>query len=252
MRAQVRLNGLNDCVLSGVHKMPKPSFFRRCTDFIHRYLGLIAFAQVFLWSLSGMLIASLDFSDLYPVPPVQALPLTPQPLDPAVWQQRLKSHKPKAQLTQLQLYQLADQSVVQLQHTAGAPLLFRADGQVFQLDCPLARKIALLHHQADIKTCEHLPSSSGNYYSNQPIFRIQFADPQGHEIYLSPTTGEVLAHRKRLWGLYNRMWEIHLLKYTASSSLNKALLLIFGLLNAMVALTGLVKFFRYGFTMKKI
>jgi hypothetical protein len=52
--------------------------------------------------------------------------------------------------------------------------------------------------------------------------------------------------------VYNRMWEFHLMKYTPSPALNKVLLLVFAVLNALVALTGFAKFFRWGYRLRPI
>ena len=43
--------------------------FSKILNYAHRYLGLLIFLQVILWSFSGFFMYYLDFSDLYDIPP---------------------------------------------------------------------------------------------------------------------------------------------------------------------------------------
>jgi hypothetical protein len=238
--------------LPSFHTLPRR--LRRAIDLFHRYIGLLAFAQVFLWSLSGFLMYSLDFSDLYREPPEPALPLSTTGLPPQTLQTRLRVLRPDSQLTGIAVRNLGGQLVYQLNHSAGAPLLLDAQGQQINPISPeLAAKVAQAGYtgKAQIQQTKLLQSSTGNYMSAQPVYRVRFEDAQHTDIYIDPETGRLLARRKALWGLYNRMWEFHLMKYTPWSGVNKSLLLIFAVLNALVALTGLLKFFRWGYRMSR-
>ncbi|MGE3723983.1 MAG: PepSY domain-containing protein [Candidatus Sericytochromatia bacterium] len=221
--------------------------FRQWGSALHRYLGLLAFGQVLLWSLSGFLMYSLDFSDLYREPPPHPLVLSDQTPDLHTLQTRLQVFSPGSQLLKLELKNLAGETVSLLSHTKGPPLLFSAAGERLSPLTPArVRAIALSQYQgkAAIAEVQLLPKSAGNYVSGVPVYRVLFGDDAKTEMYIDPQTGALLARRKALWALYNRMWEFHLMKYTPSQPLNKFLLLGFAVLNAVVALTGFMKFFR--------
>lgn len=231
---------------------PKSAFsakarLRRITTALHRWLGLLAFGQVLLWSIGGCLMFTLDFGDLYADPPPKPLPLSQATLSPLALQTRLSALTPGSKLTGAQIRNLAGELVYQLERTDGAPILLDASGRRLDPISPgLATRIAVAGYmgKGHALGTELLPKSTGNYISSVPIYRIDFDDAQHTEIYVDPASGSLLARRKALWGLYNRMWEFHLMKYTPSKAVNKALLLIFAAINVIVALTGFAKFFR--------
>lgn len=213
----------------------------------HRYLGLIVCAQALLWSISGFLMYSLDFSDLYAPLPAPPLSLPDKSWTRSELEKIVQNHLPGQHIQSIQIQNLAGQATYLITSTNNKHLLLSATGQ--RLD-PLAQAVIqeiLKSYQINnIQSIQLLPTSQGNYASSEPIYRVKLNDSQHSEIYLSPTTGKVLARRKALWGLYNWMWEAHLMKYTPSAPLNKFVLLLFAVLNAVVALTGLFKFFRWG------
>lgn len=234
------------------HTWARP--IRRAVDLFHRYIGLLAFGQVFLWSLSGFLMYSLDFSDLYREPPPAPLPVAAGGLSPQALQARLKSLQPESSLTDIAVRNVGGQLAYQLNHSGGKPLLLDAQGaQLNPISPELAARIAKMGYTGtgQAQQTDLLPTSTGNYMSGQPIYRVRFDDEQQTEIYIDPETGSLLARRKALWALYNRMWEFHLMKYTPWPGVNKSLLLIFAVLNALVALTGLLKFFRWGYRLRR-
>lgn len=227
---------------------------RRLVDLGHRWLGLLVFGQVLLWSIGGILMYTLDFSDLYNDPPAKVLSLKQPSLSPAQLQQRLQVLAPKSELTGIEVRSVGSQPAYLLKLAKGPPLLLDEQGQRLDPIKPeLAAEVARLGYTGSGKlaTTELLQQSAGNYVSSKPIYRISFDDAQKTEIYVHPVTGELLARRKAMWGLYNRMWELHLMKYTPDPAINKALLLIFAGLNALVALTGFVKFFRWGYRLRR-
>lgn len=224
-------------------------------NWIHRWIGLLVFGQVLLWSLGGLLMAGLNFGDLYREPPPAPLSVTGATLSPDALAQHLQHVAPGSQLLGIRVRNVAGELVYQLDHLKGPPLLFNRQGQVISPISPaLAERVARLGYTGTgpVNQTELLPTSTGNYVSSQPIYRITFADAQKTEIYVDPNTGSLLARRKALWALYNRMWEFHLMKYTPSPAVNKALLLLFAVLNALVALTGFAKFFRWGYRLRPV
>lgn len=226
--------------------------WRLWMDWAHRYLGLLIFAQVLLWSVGGMLMAGLNFSDLYQEPSLQSLPFTPSNVSFEDVQSAFESLVPKSQWLEIKLQNIGGHLVYGLTHPKGL-LLVNADGKVLNtVPESWIREVAVQGYtgKGHLKSVTLLDSSKGNYYSTTPVYRADFEDTQGTEIYISPQSGQLLARRKRLWALYNWMWEMHLMKLTPWPKVNKTLLFTFAVLNSLVAITGFVKFFRWGFQMK--
>ncbi|PIQ29218.1 hypothetical protein COW36_17475 [bacterium (Candidatus Blackallbacteria) CG17_big_fil_post_rev_8_21_14_2_50_48_46] len=218
-------------------------------DLAHRWLGLLVLLQVLFWSAGGLVIYFLDFSDLYREPPAQALNLGTSALSFQALEQKLRQAGVSQKLTGFKLVQRGGSTWFQVQPQGGTSLLLTPQGdKISPLQAGQIADFAKGYYtgQGSLQTVEKLASLRGNYYSDAPLWRVRFADSVGTEIYLEPQTGELLARRKAIWGLYNWMWELHLTKYTPWPAFNKALLAFLAVLNMMVALTGLFKFFRWG------
>jgi len=126
-------------------------------------------------------------------------------------------------------------------------VLINQEGQkISPLSLEMAKRLALFHYtgQGQIKDLQLLATSDGNYVSSSPVYRAQFEDPQGSELYLDPNTGDLLARRKALWFWYHWIWQFHLMKYTPSPLVNRVLLFVFASLSFLVSLTGLIKFWQ--------
>ena len=221
--------------------------FKRLKRWIHhshRWLGLIVLLQVLFWSAGGLLMAGLNFSDLYIDPPQPALELPA--LSPQQLAQRLAQTGVAGPFDSFKLVQRGGKTWFQVQPRQRPPLLVSAQGQVVSpLPESEIKDFARRYYTGSgtLIQLEKLNRSRGNYVSATPLWRARFNDRAGTEIYLEPQTGELLARRKRSWAIYNLMWELHLTKYTPWSAVNKALMGLLALINIVVALTGLFKFF---------
>ncbi len=209
----------------------------------HRYVGLVVSLQIMLWSLSGFLMAFWNFGDLYTNPAPVPLALEQVKLTPADVKKRISDP-----VTSLELIMLADQPFYRITSKNQPVQLMDQQGQMHSPISPaLAAKIAKYQYLGSglLQTIDLLPTSEGNYFSSQPVFRARFDDAQKTEIYLDPRSGNLLARRKALWSWYNRMWEFHLMKYSAHAATNKILLLSCAVLSFLVSLTGIFKFLRW-------
>ncbi len=219
----------------------------------HRYGGLVVCVQIMLWSLSGFLMAFWSFGDLYVDPPPAALALADFKLLPPQLEQKIQAQlavKPDAEKVSIQKVEwvtVAQQPYYRVHLSNQNVLLLDQAGEAQSpLSPALAARIAREQYtgQGELGTVDLLPTSRGNYFSSTPVFKATFQDAQHTEIYIDPQSGTLLARRKALWSWYNRMWEFHLMKYSADASTNKILLLVFATLSFLVSLTGLFKFFR--------
>lgn len=228
-----------------------PKVLKQIIHGFHRYAGLVICVQIMLWSMSGFLMAFWSFGDLYQDPPPVPLAFESVKLNPQEVLQTLSrlqsSPVENDAVLDLKLLMLAGKPFYRIQSTQTPVRLMDQHGNIRSpLDPALAAAIAREQYlgKAPLGTIDLLPTSSGNYVSSTPVFKASFQDAQGTEIYIDPQSGALLARRKALWRWYNRMWEFHLMKYSANNALNKYLLLFSAVISFLVSLTGLFKFFR--------
>lgn len=220
----------------------------KIVNYSHKYLGLIVFLQIILWSFSGFFMYFLDFSDLYTNLPEKKLDLNNLKVSINDVKDITKKSFSKEELLAISLKNISGEIYYNVK-TSKKEFVINQNKQVIeQLPISIIKKISEENYSGKeiIKpTVELLKSSEGNYYSNTAIYKVKYNDKQGSEIYISPSNGNVLAKRKTLWGFYNTMWEFHLMKYTSNNKLNKNLLLMTALISLFVSLTGFIKFFNF-------
>jgi uncharacterized iron-regulated membrane protein len=73
---------------------------------------------------------------------------------------------------------------------------------------------------------------------------VQFNDPEGLRIYVSPTTGKVVARRTNTWRVYDFLWSLHIMDYREHEDFNHPLLIACAAGLLVLALTGCVLLWR--------
>lgn len=212
----------------------------------HKYLGIIIFTQLLIWSFSGFVIYYLDFSDLYTNPPEKNINFSEIKLDINDIKTILKRENLFDKTTSININSIGNTYFYKIDlSTSPFTLIIDQKGQIVkQIDKNLVKEIVLqklTNKGAKIKNIDLLKESTGNYYSKTPIYKVTFEDKEKSEMYIDPNSGQLLAKRKAIWSFYNTMWEFHLMKYTSNNSLNKNILLISALISFIVSLTGFLK-----------
>lgn len=72
-----------------------------------------------------------------------------------------------------------------------------------------------------------------------PSWRVEFEDAKDTTIYVSPTTGDVLARRNKKWRQFDLLWSLHVLGYISRSNPAHWPLRIVGGLALLVVLSGI-------------
>jgi uncharacterized membrane protein YkoI len=221
--------------------------FSKYLNYAHRYLGLIIFIQVILWSFSGFFMYFLDFSDLYSSPPEKPIDLTSKMTSIPEIKIITDITFPNEKIMQISLKNITGKPFYNIK-TDKREFLINQENKVIKLvPEEMVKTISTEKYSGNgqIQKIELLEKSEGNYISGTPIYRVSYNDKQKSELYINPNNGELLAKRKALWGFYNTMWEFHLMKYTSNQKLNKNLLLISAVISLFVSVTGFLKFFKY-------
>ena len=72
-----------------------------------------------------------------------------------------------------------------------------------------------------------------------PLWRVDTHDDLGTRIYVSPSTGEVVARRNNLWRVFDFVWMLHIMDYDERDDFNHPLLLITAGTALLFVFTGL-------------
>lgn len=71
-----------------------------------------------------------------------------------------------------------------------------------------------------------------------PLWQVVLADDENTQLYLSPSSGRVVATRTDTWRLFDFFWMLHIMDYKDRSDFNHPLLITAVLLALFVALSG--------------
>jgi hypothetical protein len=82
------------------------------------------------------------------------------------------------------------------------------------------------------------------YRGPLPVWQVTFNDPEGLRIYVSPTTGKVVARRTSTWRVYDFLWSLHIMDYREHEDFNHPLLMAFAAGLLVLTLTGGVLLWR--------
>jgi uncharacterized iron-regulated membrane protein len=77
-----------------------------------------------------------------------------------------------------------------------------------------------------------------------PVWQVTFNDPEGLRVYVSPTTGKVVARRNNTWRVYDFLWSLHIMDYREHEDFNHPLLIAFAAGLLVLTLTGVVLLYR--------
>ncbi|BDT59185.1 hypothetical protein MasN3_26790 [Massilia varians] len=72
----------------------------------------------------------------------------------------------------------------------------------------------------------------------EPVWRVDFDDPDETSIYVSSRSGVVLEHRNSTWRLFDLFWMLHIMDYSERTNFNNPLLISNAIGGLWMALTG--------------
>ena len=216
----------------------KPAFWARRT---HKWIALVVGVQALLWMLSGLYMTAISIDTIHgdhlvhrDIQPLSAA-------SPLVHPDTLVSRYPG--LTGFRLKRFMTREVFELRQGDSISLVDARTGDpISPLDQATARSLAQSFYinNAPIRSIE-LMATAPREISNRPvpIWRVEFADRHETTLYLSPTTGELLAKRHDLWRWFDLLWMLHIMDYDERSDVNNMLLRITSIAGLVFALTGL-------------
>jgi hypothetical protein len=146
-------------------------------------------------------------------------------------------------MTGFRLKHLLDREVYEVKYAGGIGLVDAASGkQLDPLDQAQALKLAQQAYMGDgsvsgVQLLRQLPKEVAT--RRAPLWRIDFDDSNGSSLYVSPSTGEVVAQRHSLWRAYDFLWMLHIMDYDKRSNVNNTLLRSASIAGTLFALSGI-------------
>lgn len=214
---------------------------------LHKWAGLLIGIQVLLWVISGLVMSLLD--------PVKVSGRQWVNDSTEVTQTHLGGNLlepgqlPLDQLPdtlQLSLELFRDAPVYRVRHATGEILINAIDGSVIVISEQDAARQAqqdftgdgeILNIQAGIAPDLETRSSTG------PYWRVNFTDQASTSIYVSASSGDILARRNRYWRIFDVFWMLHIMDYSGRQDFNNTLVISVALISFWLGLSGLILLF---------
>ncbi len=206
----------------------------------HKWLGLFIGAQVVVWSLSGLYMTVIHIDMIHGDHLVRNPP--PVPIEAALMGDPLR----------LAAAHGADQVRLARVRERPAYVLTRAHGEVvvdamsgIALPPPSeaeVRAIATNIYMGEeaIASARLITRVPGEIRGRKaPLWRVEFDQWNQPTLYLSPTTGELIARRHELWRIFDFVWMLHIMDYDERENVNNPLLRGFTWGAVLMALSGL-------------
>ena len=216
---------------------------------VHRIVSYLVFAQVSLWIAGGLTFAVLPFESIVKGGAVAAPPA--RPAFPPRWTEVVPEHE--AALGTLHGIAAHDSSqglLLELQGEAGTRWVRMDDGS--RATRPDGQQIGeyaktLYLGEGAYLGARHLAHSEYRFlglvdelYGRTDVWQAAFDDFIGTRLYFDGDTGRFLTVRNDFWVFYDAMWRLHIMDYRGGEDFNNRLLLVFALLAAVFAISGMI------------
>ncbi len=91
-----------------------------------------------------------------------------------------------------------------------------------------------------------IEESNAEYRGALPVWQVVMDDTEDTRLYVSPTTGDVVARRNDTWRLYDFFWMLHIMDYENRTDFNNPLVIIVSILALVASISGIwLIFYRF-------
>jgi len=221
--------------------MISPRLARRIAQ-IHKWLGLIVFVQLLVWTGTGLFFAAVHLTD------VRADHLVHPPGDAApVDMSRVKVSSTEALKAvaedrpfDVTLKTLVDAPIYVVRAEIGTFLVSAETGEQVIVDETLARKIATATwtEPTPIRAIEHLDAAPKESNVSGEVWAARFEGEGNKTLYISAVDGKTSNPRTDLWRTYDFLYGLHLMDYTDHENFNTPWMLAAAILALSTVLFG--------------
>ncbi len=203
--------------------MISPRLARRIAQ-IHKWLGLIVFAQLAIWTGTGLFFAAIHITDIRGEALVQPAGRV-VPMDSA----RIRFSSTDAlkavaedRPIEVVLRPLAGEPVYEVRGEIGTFLVSAESGERVVIDEPRARALAEERWiaQDSLQAMELLPEAPKESGLAGEVWAARFKGEGHPALYVSSLTGRVSAPRTDLWRTYDFLWQLHLMDWGMNENFN--------------------------------
>lgn len=206
---------------------------------LHRWLGLIVFIQLLIWTGSGFLISLLDMETAAGAT-TRSTPVPPPALSASAVRDMETLAIEREGLQSIRLAAVDGAPVYRVQYAAGVRLLDAATGSALQIDADGAERIARASYAGsapviDVARMEN-PAELVNFEG--AAWRVQFDDELGTRAYVDVEDGRLLGHRNERSALLDFLLMLHFMDYDGGHDFNHPLIIGFGFVALWLAVSG--------------
>jgi uncharacterized iron-regulated membrane protein len=210
---------------------------------IHKWLMLLIGLQLLIWSISGsyMVSMNIDFIHGDHLIATERAPIEPEQVGISVHQ--LRQRFPTAE--QIRLSTVQQRAVYRFRDEQGVKRLDALTGELLaNLDRTAAAQIAKASYtgQGQINTIELLTDAVPDEVSARilPAWRVAFDDLANSTVYISAYSGAITTKRHDFWRLFDLLFRLHIMDYSADEDSANKLLLVIAAISLIACLAGLV------------
>ena len=206
---------------------------------LHKWVGLVIAIQFVLWMSSGVVMSLLDANK------VQGREFRVNPAPALVWPGNVLSADALLAATTENIMSITsgwvlDRHVYRLQNDKRSWLVDARSGHGLAVDAQLAQQIARASYSGPGRpgTPRLLDYTLEARAHKEPVWRVDFNDPEETSVYVSSRSGTVLEHRNSTWRLFDFFWMLHIMDYSERTNFNNPLLVSSAIGGLWMALTG--------------
>lgn len=210
----------------------------------HKWIALAVGIQVLGWVLGGLIMTAIPIARVRGENHIRAFALAPIDLKRLVSLDR-----------QLTLAEMREVGAATLKNTPRGPIwvLKSAAGSESWWDAYTGANVDEIGKGDAVRFAQMAYNGSGrligvDYEENAPreaqvsgpLWRARFDDVEHTRLYLDAFTGEVLSRRSSLWGVYDFVYQVHIMNFGVSRTYNHPLIVIAAAATLVIVLTGFV------------
>lgn len=220
---------------------------------IHKWLALLLTVPILFWFVSGLFFAIAPIEKVRSEHVVSEVSRTPISLQAASAGLQRIAASGAAAGEKIELRSMMGRPVALVSAGEARPRLYDlATGtQLSPIPASLAASIAERDHAGEERAVrvERVTTSSTEYRSVLPAWRVDFDDGANRSLYVAADTGAVTARRSTLWRVFDFLWSLHILDFKEHEDFNTPLLIGATSLALIVIVTGIIMFpSRLGYT----
>jgi uncharacterized iron-regulated membrane protein len=219
----------------------------RFVRWLHKWVGLIAGLQMFLWLASGLVMSLLD----HHVVSGDSTAAEATPVALGEGEQLVDPHTVLASASgpvqRVDLERRLDRWVWRVEAQTGVRLYDAASGEQIPIDSEYALALAAEARAGDATPAAAslltAPTLEARNHPT-PLWRVDFNDAQRTAYYIAADDGRILERRTGDWRVFDVFWMLHTMDYRGRDDFHHPLVITFALLALWLALTGVLLLFR--------